>query len=223
MTQLSQIPRPDGQACPAYVARPGGAFRGGIVVIQEWWGLNEQIKGTADRLAAAGYVALVPDLYRGKVATTADEANHRMGELNFMDAAEQDVRGAALHLKAEGCAAVGVVGFCMGGALTIIAAMKVPEMDAGVCFYGVPPEAAGDLGTIRIPLQCHFAEDDDWCTPAVVDAFERRLRAGGVAHELYRYDAKHAFMNEKRPEVYDAGAAAVAWDRALQFFAKNVG
>jgi carboxymethylenebutenolidase len=223
MSALAEIRRPDGKSCPAYVKRPEGAFRGGIVVIQEWWGLNDQIKGTADRLAEAGYVAVVPDLYRGKLTQKADEASHWMGELDFMSAAEQDVRGAVLHLKEQGATKVAVSGFCMGGALTILAALRAPEMDAGVCFYGVPPAAAGDVGSIRIPLQCHFATDDDWCNPTVVDAFEGRLKAGGVPYELHRYEAKHAFMNEARPEVYSPDNAKLAWDRALAFFGKHVG
>src|SRR5262245_19290081 len=139
MSVLAEIRRPDGKTCPAYVKRPAGAFRGGIVVIQEGWGLNDQIKGTADQLAEAGYAAGVPDLFSGKLTKKADEASHWMGELDFADAAAEDVRGAVLHMKEQGVTKVGVTGFCMGGALTILAAMRVPETDAGVCFYGVPP------------------------------------------------------------------------------------
>jgi carboxymethylenebutenolidase len=105
--------RPDGQSVVGYLAEPAkGTAAPGMVVIQEWWGLNDQIKGVADRLAAAGYRALVPDLYRGKVALEANEAEHLMNNLNFGDAAGQDVRGAVQHLKASGSAKVGVTGFC---------------------------------------------------------------------------------------------------------------
>ena len=121
--------RPDGQSVQGYLAEPAqpqGAPA--VVVIQEWWGLNDQIRGVADRLAQAGYRALVPDLYRGKSTTEAEEAHHLMSSLNFGDAASQDVAGAVTYLK-TGSAKVGVTGFCMGGALTLLAASMVPGID----------------------------------------------------------------------------------------------
>ena len=100
MGEIIQFNRPDGKACPGYLAEPeSGSSAPGIVVIQEWWGLNDQIKKTADRLAGVGYRALVPDLYRGKIATASDEANHLMANLNFPDAAGQDICGAVQCLK----------------------------------------------------------------------------------------------------------------------------
>ena len=186
-------------------------------MIQEWWGLNEQIKKTADRMAGEGFTALVPDLYRGKLTADADEANHFMGNLDFMAAAKQDIAGCIQHLNNAGAAKVAVSGFCMGGALTLLSAMHVDAMDAGVCFYGIPPAEAGNPGTITVPLQCHFANDDDWCTPAAVDALEGAMKDGGVSAEIHRYDAQHAFMNEQRPEVYDQACAKQAWDRAIAF------
>jgi hypothetical protein len=139
MGQTVSFDRPDGQAVPGYLAQPAvPAGAPGVVVIQEWWGLNDQIRGVADRFAAAGYLALVPDLYRGKSTVAAAEAEHLMTHLNFGDAAGQDVRGAVQYLKAR-CARVGVTGFCMGGALTLLAAVHVPEADAGVVWYGFPP------------------------------------------------------------------------------------
>src|SRR5712692_8205621 len=124
--------RPDGKSVNGYLAEPAGAGKApGMVVIQEWWGLNDQIRGVADKLAKAGYRALVPDLYRGKTAVDAKEANHLMTGLNFGDAAGQDIRGAVQHLKAAS-PKVGVTGFCMGGALTLLAAVNVPEANAAV-------------------------------------------------------------------------------------------
>src|SRR5216117_1982378 len=114
--------RPDGKSVNGYLAEPaGGGKAPGIVVIQEWWGLNDQIRGVADRLTQAGYRALVPDLYRGKVALEANEAEHLMKGLNFGDAAGQDIRGAAQYLK-QSSPKVAVMGYCMGGALTILSA-----------------------------------------------------------------------------------------------------
>lgn len=213
--------RPDGKECKGYLAQPaGGGKAPGMVVIQEWWGLNDQIKGVADRLAAAGYRALVPDLYRGKVTLDAAEANHLMTGLDFKDAATQDVRGAAQHLK-QASAKVGVIGFCMGGALTVLAAMHAPEVDAASSWYGVPPPEAGDPAKIRIPVQGHFALKDQFFTPASVDALEAKLKAGKVAHEFHRYDADHAFGNETG-QHYDAQAAKLAWQRSIDFLAKHL-
>src|SRR5262245_34389125 len=114
MGEMINFTRPDGKDCPGYLATPGGSGDApGVIVIQEWWGLNPQMKATADRLAEAGYRALVPDLFRGKVAKSADEAGHMMSNLNFVDAAEQDVRGAVQYLKAKS-GKVAVTGFCMG-------------------------------------------------------------------------------------------------------------
>src|SRR6185503_19517380 len=114
MGPLIQIRRPDGSSCPAYVSsEPTPAGAPGLVVIQEWWGLNDQIKKTADRFAKAGYRAVVPDLYRGKRASSADEASHMMGSLNFLDAADQDIQGCVTYLR-ESSKRCGVTGFCMG-------------------------------------------------------------------------------------------------------------
>src|SRR5215469_4596125 len=115
--------RPDGKECSGFYAEPSSGNRApAMVVIQEWWGLNDQIKGVGSRLAAAGYRALVPDLYRGEVSVDAKEAEHLMNGLNFGDAATQDIRGAVQFLKQSSTKA-GVTGFCMGGALTWLAAV----------------------------------------------------------------------------------------------------
>jgi carboxymethylenebutenolidase len=222
MAQLTQIRRPDGSTCPAYLSTvklPPGAP--GLVVIQEWWGLNEQIKKTADRFAQAGYRAIVPDLYRGKRASSADEASHMMHHLNFLDAADQDIQGCVTYLR-ESASRVGVTGFCMGGALTLLSALRVKGVDAGACFYGLPPKAVANPSEISIPLLCHFADQDDWCTPRLVDELEADLKQSKSRFELYRYPAQHAFMNEARPEVYDAQAAGDAWTRTLAFFQREL-
>ena len=137
---MIEFKRPDGNTVSGYLAEPVNQTNApGVVVIQEWWGLDDEVKRVADRLAAAGYRALVPDLYRGKLALEANEAEHLMNGLNFGDAAGQDIRGAVQYLKATGSAKVAVTGFCMGGALTILAACNVPELDASIVWYGNPP------------------------------------------------------------------------------------
>jgi carboxymethylenebutenolidase len=228
MGQMISFKRPDGKSVNGYLAEPkAGAKAPGMVVIQEWWGLNEQIKGVADKLAAAGYRALVPDLYRGKVTVEAKEAEHLMTNLNFGDAAGQDVRGAVQHLKAGG-GKVGVTGFCMGGALTLLAAVNVPEADAAVCWYGFPPLEYVDASKIKAPLLGHFAIHDVPFPIAKVDELEKKLRAANVRFEFHRYDAKHAFANETADEKkldmikYDAKAAEQAWGRTMEFLGEHL-
>jgi carboxymethylenebutenolidase len=213
--------RPDGKECTGYYGASSSESEApGIVVIQEWWGLNEQIKGVANRLAEAGYRTLVPDLYRGKVTLEAAEAEHFMGNLNFKDAATQDIRGAVQYLKSDTSKA-GVIGFCMGGVLSILAAVYAKEADAAVSWYGLPPEEAADVSTIKIPLQGHFALKDPYFTPAQVDRLEAELKKGRVDYEIFRYQADHAFGNETG-ERYDAEAAQLAWRRSLDFLNKHL-
>ena len=221
MGQIIEFNRPDGSACRGYLANAGQG-RPGVVVIQEWWGLNDQICGVADRFARAGFTALAPDLFKGRVAQDADEASHLMNGLDFPGATHQDIRGAVDYLRGVGAGKVAAMGFCMGGALTIAAAVHVPNLSAGVCFYGIPPREFADPANIRVPFQGHFANMDDWCTPAAVDALEAAMRARGATPELHRYDADHAFFNERRGEVYDAACAGLAWDRSVAFLAKHL-
>jgi len=216
--------RPDGKDGAGYLALPGRANAPGIVVIQEWWGVQDQIRGICDRLAAAGYAALAPDLYNGVTVPyhDPDAANREMSSLDFLGATDQMVRGAAQFLKRSG-GKVGLTGFCLGGAVTIIGAVRVPELAAGVCFYGIPPKAAADPAQLKIPLQGHFANEDDWCTPAAVDGFEAACKAAGKSAEIFRYAAKHGFVNEQRPDVHERKCAEEAWGRMLGFWSKHLG
>jgi carboxymethylenebutenolidase len=215
--------RPDGGTAEGYLAKAGVANAPGVVVIQEWWGLQDQIKGLCDRLALAGYDALAPDLYGGTVVPyhDTDAANREMSSLDFLAATDQLVRGAALYLK-RSCPKVGLTGFCLGGAVTMLGAARVGEIAAAVCFYGIPPETAVKPADIKVPLQCHFAERDDWCTPAVVAKFEAGLEAAHKPAEVYRYSADHAFMNEQRAGVHDRKCAELAWERMLAFWGQHL-
>jgi carboxymethylenebutenolidase len=215
--------RPDGKQAAGYLANAGRANAPGVVVIQEWWGLIDQIKGICDRFALAGYDALAPDLYAGTVVPYHDReaAGKEMNSLNFLDATDQNVRGAVLLLK-KSDAKVGLTGFCLGGAVTILGACRIPELSAAVCFYGIPPESVAKPADVKVPLQAHFANQDDWCTPQAVNAFEAALKAAGKNAEVFRYDAAHAFVNEQR-DVYDRAAAELAWERTLKFWATHLG
>jgi len=229
MSKTIEYRRPDGGTVSGYLAEGPGASAPGIVVIQEWWGVNDQIRGVADKLASQGYRAFVPDLYRGKSALEANEAEHLMKGLDFAAAAGQDVRGAVQYLKSTGSRKVGVTGFCMGGALTLLAAVNVPEADAFVVWYGYPPLEYIDASKIRAPLIGHWATQDSAFPIDKVPALEEKLREANVRFEFHRYEAKHAFANETADSKnlpflkHDARAAELAWQRTQAFFAKHLG
>ncbi len=214
--------RPDGRDAQGYLANAGRGDAPGLVVIQEWWGLSEQIKAMVDRFALAGFDALAPDLFNGVVVPyhDADAAAKEMSSLDFMDATSQTVRGAAQYLKRNG-AKVGVAGFCMGGAVAVIAAARIREFTAAITFYGLPPAEAVKPAEVKIPLQGHFASRDEFVKPAAVEAFQAGLKAAGKEFEFFQYDADHAFANEQRMSVHDRHATELAWGRAITFFKKH--
>ncbi len=228
MGSMITFTRPDGQSVQGYLAEAAHPI-GSLVVIQEWWGLNDQIRGVADRAAAAGFTALVPDLYRGKSTVEAEEAHHLMEGLNFADAASQDVRGAVQYLAKRG-QKVGVTGFCMGGALTILALTMAPEIAAGVVWYGLPPLEYVDASKIKAPMMAHWALQDQAFAITSVDALDEKLKAAGVKYEPHRYLAHHGFANETAQgpgriavTQYDASWAQLAWDRSFRFLGTHLG
>jgi carboxymethylenebutenolidase len=219
MGTMIDFKRPDGSTCKGYLAE-AGKDKPGLIVIQEWWGLNDQIKRVADRFAAAGYNALAPDLYQGRVTQKPDEANHLMSDLDFVGASDQDIAGAVTHLAALS-RKVGVTGFCLGGALTIAACARVSGIACGVPYYGVPPQELADPAKIKVPIQGHFANTDDWCTPQVVDEFEKAMTQAGNKPEVFRYDAAHAFFKEDGA-AYNEAAAKKAWERTMTFLGHHL-
>jgi carboxymethylenebutenolidase len=229
MGSIISYKRPDGQTANAYFAKQTEIENApAIVVIQEWWGLNDQIKAVADKLAVAGYQVLVPDLYRGKLALEENEAEHLMHGLNFGDAASQDIRGAVQYLNELGSKKVGVTGFCMGGALTLLSSVFAPELDAAVIWYGYPRLEYVDATKIKAPIMGHWATHDDVFAIGGVDELEKKLTAASVSFEFFRYDAKHAFANEEADSKnlpylkHNAKAAEIAWTRTMEFFKKNL-
>jgi carboxymethylenebutenolidase len=214
----------NGTTTPGYLARPEG--RGpGIVVIQEWWGLVPHIEDVADRFAAEGFVALAPDLYHGRSATSPDQAGKMMMAMR-VDEAERDLAAAIDHLVARpevSAKKVGTIGFCMGGALSLFAASKNPEVGACVVFYGGHPAVKPDLPALEAPVLGLYAGKDTFVSPAVVKTLDEELTRLGKRHEFHTYPgADHAFFNDARPEVYDPAAAADAWSRALAFFRREL-
>jgi carboxymethylenebutenolidase len=221
MGRIVQFDCPGEKSASGYLAEAAEP-KGAVVVIQEWWGLTDQIKGVADRFAAAGYTALAPDLYDGRVTGDPDEAGHWMGGLDWVGATECEVRGALQYLKQSHDKAA-VMGFCMGGALTLIAGVKVPECDAGVCYYGIPPKEQADPAAMKVPFQGHFGTKDEWCSPAAAEALKADLANAGIDHEIHIYEGcDHAFFNETRAEVYDADAATLSWSRTIEFLDRHL-
>ena len=218
-----QFGRADGRAAEGYLAKAGRARAPGVVVIQEWWGLQDQIKGICDRLALAGYDALAPDLYAGTVVPYHDTeaAGREMNSLNFLEATDQVVRGAAQFLKRTG-AKVGLTGFCLGGAVTILGACRISEFAAAVAFYGLPPETVASAkrrqgappGPLRQSRRLVHARGGR----QVRGRAQGRRQDGGH----FRYDAEHAFVNEQR-DVHDRAAAELAWERMLAFWSQHLG
>jgi len=200
----------EGGNCPCYVHGPDM----GIVVIQEWWGMNDQIKSVVDRFAVEGFGTIVPDLYRGKVAKNNEEAGHLMKNLNW-GGAIGDIAGAVAFLKRLGCKKVGVTGFCMGGALSLAAAVKIPGVDAISAFYGIPDAAHFDVTTIKIPVQAHFGNKDQakgFSDPDSANSLEAKLKTTGIPLDFNRYDADHAFMNATNAK-YNKEIADIAWKK----------
>jgi carboxymethylenebutenolidase len=204
-----------------HLARPGKGTPG-IIVLQEWWGLVPHIKDVASRFAAQGYLALAPDLYHGKSTLEAAEAEHLMKGLDWARAA-QEIAGAVRYLReVEGATRVGVVGFCMGGALTIISATR-PGVDAYVAFYGFPPAGAAPLEKIAAPGLLFFGEEEPFFSVPDARAFAESQRGRGREAEVTVYPgAGHAFFNNERPEAYRRDAANDAWRRMLDHFGRHL-
>lgn len=211
----------NGGTCSGYLAEPPeGRGRGrGVVVIQEWWGLNDDIKAVADRFAAEGYAALAPDLYHGKLTSAPDEAGRLLMALN-VGVAEQDLRGAVDLLQSRTGHPVGSVGFCMGGALSLFAACKAgAAIGACVVYYGRHPKIGYDYDGLRAPVLGHWAEDDAWANegvPALRAELERRKHP----FEFHDYPGtRHAFFKSDGVN-FDRAAAETSWQRNLAFLAK---
>ena len=212
----------NGATASGYLAVPDGGGGLPLVVIQEWWGLVPHIEDVCDRFAAEGFAALAPDLYHGESSTEPDEAGKLMMALNVEQAAK-DMSGAIAKLQeVTGRDAVGVVGFCMGGGLALVLAAKRPDaIKACVPFYGLIPweGAQPDWSTLEAAIQGHYAENDGFFGPDKVKELQDQLRAAGHEADLYIHPGvDHAFFNETRPEVYDAGESARAFGDTVEFF-----
>jgi carboxymethylenebutenolidase len=214
------FPSPTGTT-PGYLSLPESGTGPGVIVIQEWWGLVDHIKDVADRFAAAGFVTLAPDLYHGETTKSPDSAQKMLMALNIAKAGA-DIHSAAQYLLSQPSVTpkhIGAVGFCMGGQLALYAATEYPDTIAAcVDFYGIHPNAPIDVHKLRVPVLAHFGSDDDMVTSGEAPTLMNKISKAGKFADVYYYDAGHAFFNDTRPSVYNAEAAALAWDRTLLFF-----
>jgi carboxymethylenebutenolidase len=214
-----------GVTCGGELAEPAGSEKvGSVVVVQEWHGINGEMRAKVDRFALEGYLALAPDLYHGTVATNDEEAGKLMAALDF-GRAVGEIGAAVAWLKGQprSNGKVAVVGFCLGGALTIASAANIPGIAAAVPFYGVPDLSKLDLGKVTAPILAHFAERDDWASPEKARRIEADLKAKGKAIELHVYEgAGHAFMRDSDKTKYHEPSATKAWSRTMAFLREHL-
>jgi carboxymethylenebutenolidase len=197
-----------------------------MVVIQEWWGLNDWVKDQARALAQQGYVSLAVDLYRGKVATKQEDAHQFMMGMPD-ERATADLAGAYAFLAARTDVRkdrVGSIGWCMGGKYSLKLAVAEPKLAAAVAYYGMPPQKAEDIARIQAPVLGNYGADDQGPAPDQVKAFEAAMKKAGKSVDLKLYEgAGHAFANINNPwGGYREAAAKDAWSRTLAFLAKHL-
>jgi carboxymethylenebutenolidase len=221
----------NGATAAGHLATPEVGAGVGVIVVQEWWGLNPQIKGVCDRLADEGFTALAPDLYHGELAghDEMDKAGQLMNALP-MDRAVRDMSGAIDFLAAHEAVRgdrLGVVGFCMGGMLSwVLACARPDKVGAVVAFYGAPiGDDQPDWEKLSVPVQFHIAGSDDFFPPDAMRAHAERLKAMGKDIDTHEYPGTgHAFANETNAiGTYDAEAARQAWVRTLEFLRAKLG
>lgn len=205
----------------AYVARPETDTAAAVILIHEWWGINDHIRDIAGRYAAEGYLCVAPDLFRGKTATNPDEAAKLMQSLPIEDGVEtirETIAEARLAYQVQKFA---ITGYCMGGTFSLRGACDIEEIVAAAPFYGdIPPEDV--LKNLKAPTLFIAGKRDAWINADKVKELKQAAEKHDLPVEVIVYDADHAFFNDTRPQVYDAEAAADAWKRVLDLFRKHL-
>ncbi len=217
----------NGGSAPGYLAVPDSGSGPGVIVLQEWWGVDEHISDVCDRFAKEGFFALAPDLYRGETTEQPDEAQQKMMALD-MDQAELDMRGAVDFLAAQDGvqgAGVGAVGFCLGGGLSVWAATLNDKVKAVVTYYYVMPHGKPDFAEIKGPVLGHFGTEDEFILVGHARNLERELASASGQEVLFHFyeGAGHAFFNDAdRLGTHDPEAAALSWRRTIEFLRGNL-
>jgi carboxymethylenebutenolidase len=212
---------PANGATTAYVAHPDGDATAVVLLIQEWWGINDHIRDIAGRYANEGYICVAPDLFRGKLAKDSTEAAQLMQALAIEDGLGIIQAAIAETKRTHNVQKFGITGFCMGGTFALRAACEINELAAAAPFYGDIPEE-DVLKKLEVPTLFIAGKRDAWINPEKVNGLIEAARKYDLPVEVVSYDADHAFFNDTRPQVYDADAAADAWQRVLDLFRKHL-
>lgn len=209
------------EATTAHVARPESDTKAAVILIQEYWGINDHIRDIAGRYANEGFLCIAPDLYRGKLAKDPTEASQMMQGLAIEDGMEIIRQAIAEAKRIYHVERVAITGYCMGGTFALRAACQINELAAAAPFYGDIPEE-NVLKNLRVPTLFIAGKRDAWINAAKVKQLTEAARKYNLPLEVVTYDADHAFFNDTRPGVYDPEAAADAWRRVLELFRKHL-
>jgi carboxymethylenebutenolidase len=209
-------------ATTAYVDRPEMDTTNAVILIHEWWGINQHIRDLAGRYADEGFNCVAPDLFRGRLAQDAEEASALMQALAIEDGMETIRKAMEAARATYAIDQFVITGYCMGGTFALRAACEIPELKAAAPFYGDIPEE-NVLKNLRMPTLFIAGKRDAWINEAKVNGLKEVAAKHNLPVEVISYDADHAFFNDTRPQVYDAEASADAWRRVLEFFRKHLG
>ena len=210
-----------GKTVKATFAETRSASAPTLLLVHEWWGLNDQIKSVAAEFAGLGYHALALDLYDGQVGTTRDDARKFMKAVKAGEAVDTVVSWAGWLKQHKGSnGKIGTVGWCFGGGWSLMTGIKTP-VDATVVYYGNVARKAADLASLKGPVLGHFASRDKWINKEMVSGFEQEMKAAGKTVSSHWYEADHAFANPSGGR-YDAEDAKLAWQRTLDFYQKHL-
>lgn len=224
MSEPFEFAATSGTARAAISFPAGDARHGAVIVVHEWWGLNDDMRQTADRLAAEGFVALAVDVFDGATASDTAEAMRLVQALKTPDAmkvVEGAVKALAAHPRCNG--RVAITGFCVGGAMALAAACNVEGLSAVIPFYGIPRAEYADWTKVRAPIEGHYGAHDGSIPAARAQGVADAVNAAGGSMTLHLYEAGHAFMRAGDPGVYVADAAKLAWSRTVDFLRRTVG
>ncbi|WP_284735467.1 dienelactone hydrolase family protein [Dongia deserti] len=213
---------PSGRSVSAALAVPDQKPAAAVMLVHEWWGLNDQIKSVASEIAKQGYLGLAVDLYGGKSASTPADAEKLMKGVVPAEASEAMSTWIDWLRQHPDCTGkVASIGWCFGGGMALQAALDRP-LDAAVIYYGNVARSPDELKSLKGPVLGQFANQDQWINPAMVDGFEAAMKQAGKVLEVHRYDADHAFANPTG-DHYDAADARTAWDRTVAFLKSTLG